>query len=140
LQAESPRPVRVFSDLEALRNADIRDLRVVDGTSLWVGASTGLVAIRIARGRAPQAVQPVHIDDAAVHMFSHGGTDLLVANDDGVSVIRNGPGGGIAVITGITVDGRPEPVPFEGSKHARLALPGTLVSSKFTSSSRTLKS
>ena len=123
LQAESPRPVRVFSDLDGLRNADIRDLRVVDGTSLWVGASTGLVAIRIARGKAPQAVQAVQIDDAAVRMFSHGGTDLLVASDDGVSVVRNGLGGGMAVITGITVDGRAEPISFEGTKDARVALP-----------------
>ena len=120
LQSDAPRPVRTFFDAEMLRNADIRALRVVNGASLWVGASTGLVVITISPSRSPEVHQVAH---AAVRLFSHGGSDVLVATDDGVRWIRDGLGGGRTVITGITVDGRSRSVPFDGVRHARLELP-----------------
>ena len=120
LQSDAPRPVRIFSDAEMLRNVDVRALRVLNGTSLWVGASTGLAVVMISPTKNPEVRQA---GNTAVRLFSHGGSDLLVATDDGVQWIRNGPGGGRTVITGITVDGRSRAVPFDGVKHARLELP-----------------
>jgi hypothetical protein len=125
-QAHSPRPVRLFAEAAALRETDVRALRADDTddlgfeTSLWVGTSTRLVALKKLPSGSPEISQ---IADVSVRRFSYGGPDLLVATDDDLRVASGGLGGGRTVITGINVDGRSQPVPFEGSKHARLELP-----------------